>query len=114
MKIRNSIKQRGSAPFLERRPTVIEMVIVNDAGGLLQAEITKAFLESNGIPVMLSQESVGATYGLALGPLGNVAIMVPAERKDEALALLQAMEKGDFEDISPEDMMDIPDEDEEA
>ncbi|GEM_PF-618143 len=89
-----------------------EMVVVYEAGGLLQAEITKAFLESNGISVMLSQESVGATYGLALGPLGNVYVYVPLKQKGEALELIQAMEKGDFEDIPPEETLDIPDDDE--
>ncbi len=71
--------------------------VVYTAHGQLDAEMIKAFLESNGIGVIAAGESVGTTYGITLGPLGDVDIMVTAEQADEARSLLDAMERGDFD-----------------
>jgi hypothetical protein len=65
--------------------------------GRLSAEIIRLMLESFGIQATLYQESVGATYGLTVAPVGEVQIVVPVSQEIEALELLHAMEKGELE-----------------
>jgi hypothetical protein len=74
---------------------------VYSAQGKLSAEIIRLLLESFQIPATLSQESVGSTYGLTVGDLGEVDILVPAAKVDEAVEILRAMEAGKFEEGSP-------------
>jgi hypothetical protein len=56
------------------------------AAGNLEAEIWRGLLEAQGLRVQLRQESAGAAYGLAVGPLGEVEVLVAVE--DEAQARL--------------------------
>lgn len=78
--------------------------VVYSTQGKLSAEIVRLLLESFEIPSVLSQESVGATYGLTVGDLGEVDILVPASRVEEAVAILQDMEEGKLDaDDSPAD-----------
>ncbi len=72
-------------------------VVVYAAAGWLQANIVKGMLEAAEIPVQLSGEGIGSVYGFALGPLGLVEILVPAERAAEAEGLIAAMERGEIE-----------------
>ncbi len=88
-----------------------QFVTVYTANGKLSAEMIKAFLGSQGIEAMVSQESAGSTYGLTVGPLGEVDILV--EQHDEARArqVLADMEKGKFAlDSSDENINDPEDE----
>jgi hypothetical protein len=89
-------------------------VTVYVANGQLDADMMLGFLEASGIPAMISQESIGRVYGLAAGPLGEVNVLVPEDRSEEALALLESMERGDLvDDQGGEDSStDIEDEDE--
>jgi len=64
------------------------MTTVYRTAGLMQAEIIKGRLESAGIPVMLDYESVGRVMGITVDGLGEVRILVPNERADEARELL--------------------------
>ena len=73
-----------------------EYITVYVANGQLDAEMIRGFLEASGIPAMISQESIGKVFGLAAGPLGEVNILVPVENSDEALTLLNSMERGDL------------------
>jgi hypothetical protein len=75
-----------------------ELVVVHTTTGAGQAMIVKDMLEAAGIPAIVSQEGAGAAYGLTVGPLGLVDILVTAERAAEAQALLAAMQRGDMED----------------
>ncbi len=52
--------------------------------------IIESLLRSFDIPVKLVQESIGALYGLSVGSLGEVKILVPESTAEEALTLLQA------------------------
>lgn len=70
---------------------------VYQAMNKFEAETIRLLLESFEIPVELIGESVGKVYGLGGGPLGEVTVYVPANRKDEALKIIQRMEKGEFE-----------------
>jgi hypothetical protein len=71
-------------------------VTVYIANGQLDAEMVQGFLETAGIPAMISQESIGRVFGMTSGPLGEVNVLVPEEKTDEALELLASMERGDF------------------
>ena len=64
------------------------MTTVYRTAGLMQAEIVKGRLESAGIPVMLDYESLGRVMGITVDGLGEVRILVPNERADEAKELL--------------------------
>ena len=76
---------------------------VYTAQGQLEAESIKAFLESFEIPAIILQESVGITYGLTIGALGEARVCVPADQVEAALDLLRRMEAGEFipDDSSP-------------
>ena len=66
------------------------MTTVYRTAGLMQAEIIKGRLESAGIPAMLDYESLGRVMGITVDGLGEVRILVPDERADEAKELLTA------------------------
>jgi arsenate reductase len=75
-----------------------EWTVVYNCKGRLQGEMTKAFLEAQGIPALLSQEPLGAIYGFTAGELGLVQVLVSPENETKAQELLQAMNAGDFQD----------------
>lgn len=68
------------------------MTVVWRVQGLLQAEVIKGRLESAGIPVMLDYESAGRVFGITVNGLGEVRVLVPDERADDARELLAANE----------------------
>lgn len=74
-----------------------EFVPVYTANGQLAGEMIRLFLESVNIPAMLSRESAGATYGLTVGPLGIVQVLVPTAYAKEAIRILQDMDDGKLE-----------------
>jgi hypothetical protein len=76
----------------------MELVNVYTTAGELEAEMVKGFLEAQGIKVMLVQESIGRTLGLAAGRLGEVKVLVRDDQVNEAQKLLAAMEAGEFTD----------------
>lgn len=71
-----------------------KFVHVYTAYGQLSGEMIRLLLNSVNIPAVLSQESAGVVYGLTIGSLGEVKVLVPAERADEAKKILQDMEEG--------------------
>jgi hypothetical protein len=71
--------------------------VVYRANGQLDGEMIRIFLESKGIQALAYGESVGATYGLTVAPLGEVRIMVPASQAEEARQILEDMEAGKYE-----------------
>ena len=68
-----------------RKPVLVQVYVTS---GLLQAEIIKGKLESNGIPALLKYESVGLVLGLTTDGLGQVQVMVPADKAEQAYSLL--------------------------
>ncbi len=64
------------------------VVKVYESNGMYPAEVVKAKLEANGIPVLLKYESVGLVFGLTVDGLGRVDVYVPEELADQALALV--------------------------
>ncbi len=73
-----------------------DMVSVYNAQGRLEGEMIKAFLEANGIDAILTQESAASVYGISVGVMGIVEVLVAPEDTDAALSLLASMERGDF------------------
>lgn len=69
-----------------RSKTPWEVVYV--AANRMEAEVIRAHLESEDIPVVLSGEAAGSVFGLTTGPLARVDVLVPtplAERAREVL-----------------------------
>lgn len=77
-----------------------DYVHVYTCNGQLDAEMVKAFLQSFQLHAVASRESLGSVYGLTVGPLGEVDILVPTEEAETALDLLRRMEAGEFDDPS--------------
>jgi len=71
--------------------------VVDEIAGGIQAEILRGYLEAQGIPVWLSQEGAGRVYGLGIGVLGNVQILVPSSSYEKARALLDDYYAGKIE-----------------
>jgi hypothetical protein len=85
-----------------------KIVSVYQVAGQLEGEMIKNFLEANGIPAGLSQESAGIVYGLTVGSLGNVEILVTEENAEKAQALLLDYESGKFNDDTSDNNEDHP------
>lgn len=84
----------------------MKLIQVYSTEGQLEAEMIKGFLEAQGLNVTLSQESIGRTLGLSAGRLGQVKVLVPESQVTSAVDLLEAMERGDFEDEDFSDFID--------
>ncbi|GAB4521102.1 MAG: hypothetical protein Kow0047_32180 [Anaerolineae bacterium] len=63
-------------------------VEVYRAGNELEAEVIRGRLESEGIPVFLRREAAGPVFGLTVGALAEVRVLVPAPLADKALEIL--------------------------
>lgn len=72
----------------------IRKEVVFIANGMLEAESVRILLESFGIPAFVNQESAGTTYGLTVGSLGEVEVIVPLSRIDEAKKVITEMNNG--------------------
>jgi hypothetical protein len=71
-----------------------EPVVVGSVSGMLEAEIVRGLLESQGVSIVLSGESAGTVYGLGVGPLGRVDLLVPRAQADQARRILEDYRKG--------------------
>jgi hypothetical protein len=87
-----AIEGEGSQDFLDDTlsqeipwPQGEREVEVCRASGYLDGQMIKAQLEGAGIPVLLH---AGAKFGLSVGDLGAVPVLVPKSRRKEALAIL--------------------------
>ncbi|MCX7706576.1 MAG: DUF2007 domain-containing protein [Anaerolineae bacterium] len=65
-----------------------QLVTVYRSQGILGAEVVKAKLEAAGIPALLKYESAGLVLGLTVDGLGQVEVLVSADREAEATALI--------------------------
>lgn len=68
-----------------------ELVLVFTSAGLLTAEVVKSKLESAGIPVLLQSEAQ-SVLPLTVDGMGEVRVLVPKEREQEARELLKTEE----------------------
>ncbi len=71
-----------------------KIVTVYQVSGQLEGELIKAFLEANDIPTGVAQESAGIVYGLTIGALGTVDILVSEENVAKARHLLEEYQSG--------------------
>lgn len=69
-----------------------EWEVVYETDGQLQAELLRGLLEAQEIPVVLSQEGIGRVYGLTVGPLATVQILVPGSKAERARSILREYE----------------------
>ncbi len=74
-----------------------QWVQIYSAYGQLDAAMLVDFLLANGIEATSIQESLGTTYGLTIGPLGEAKIFVPADQQEMAESLIREMEEGKLE-----------------
>ena len=70
--------------------------IIDEVYGELQAEILRGLLEAQGIQVVLNQEGAGRAYGINVGSLGMVQIMVPSHAAIEGRKVLEDYKEGKF------------------
>ena len=71
--------------------------VVQEVYGELQAELLRGLLEAQGISVILNQEGAGRAYGINVGPLGQVQILVPSHSLQNARQVLEDYYAGRFE-----------------
>lgn len=71
-----------------------------------EAYVVAGRLESEGIKAFVHQEPVGRAYGLSVGPLGEVKVLVHPQNYDTALAILED------DELTSEDTDIVPDDDE--
>jgi len=80
----------------------IGLVTVYVTQGMLRAMVVRGALETAGIPVMLSYESVGPVIGLTVNGIGKVEVRVPLEWEAEARDLLDAQPRsGEVYSVPP-------------
>ena len=66
-----------------------DLAVICTVSGLLRAQVIKSKLEDAGIPVLLDYESVGPVIGITIDGLGQVRVLVPKARAEEAQALIE-------------------------
>jgi hypothetical protein len=87
-----------SGNLIEKRDQMaLEFVVVETVMGRPKADILQSLLEAHSIPTQLSQESAGATTGITVGPMGEVQILVPRNKAEEAKSLLEDFYTGKLE-----------------
>lgn len=65
--------------------------------GKMEAEIIHGMLQAYGIDSMLSQEAAASIYGLGIGPVADVDILVPENQLEESRQLLDDYQDGRIE-----------------
>jgi len=73
-------------------------VMVYETNGPVEAELLRGLLEANQIPVFLSQEGAGKAYGITIGRLGRVQILVPESKSELARQTIADLEAGYLQD----------------
>src|SRR5512141_2269420 len=63
-----------------------------------EAEVMRSKLESEGIPCLLQREAAGTAFGITIGPMGEVRVLVPETLADRALELLNDRDAGTIDD----------------
>ena len=74
-----------------------DWVVVETVTGSILAELLRGLLEAQEIEVILSQEGAGRAFGLEVGPMGEVQILVSQENSQDAQAILDDYYSGAFE-----------------
>ncbi len=85
-----------------------EPVVVWEAANLMEAQVVKGRLESEGIPAFIRSEAAGVIYGITAGSLARADVLVPGPLADKAVAILFGDEPLDE---SGEEPGDVPSDD---
>ena len=83
-----------------------EPEVVWEAANLLEAQIVKGRLESEGIPAVIRGEALGQIYGLTTGNLAATDGLVPGPLADQARAILATdveWNEEDWDDVEDAD-----------
>ena len=91
-----------------------EYVEVYSANGQLEADMIRLMLEAAGLHVLTRGESAGAVYGLTVGPLGEVRVLVQESDAQAANELLDAMDEGKLENPPADAYPPLTNEEEES
>ncbi len=75
----------------------LNWIVVTIVSGELQAELMRGLLEAQEIPVMLMQESAGKAIGITISQLGEVEIMVPKSKIQDARDVIAKYFSGEYE-----------------
>jgi len=75
-------------------------VSVSKIQGDLQAELLRGLLEAQEIPVLLSREGAGRAFGLTVGVLGEVEVLVPEAFLQEAKTIIDMYKGGNLENFN--------------
>jgi len=77
---------------------------LTDVYGRLEADVIKSYLEAEGVPVELFQESVGySAFPTTIDGLGRVQLFVPKEKAKEARELFKAYQNSTYDSLNTED-----------
>ncbi|MGD2162573.1 MAG: DUF2007 domain-containing protein [Anaerolineales bacterium] len=77
--------------------------IAATASGKLEADIIKGMLEAQGVETMLSYEAAATAYGLGVGRLARVEILVRDDQLAEAEAILDDYQSGKYAEEGDEE-----------
>lgn len=80
----------------------VRWVRVAVALGPAHAEILRGRLEAEGIPARVLQEPAGSVYGLTVGLLGQIDVVVPQEYAAQACDLLASGTEATDTDVEEE------------
>jgi Putative prokaryotic signal transducing protein len=81
-----------------------EPVVVWEAANLMEAQVVKGRLESEGIPAFIRTEALGVIYGLTAGNLARAEVLVPGLLATKAVELLGDESGGEEAPDTPEDV----------
>ncbi len=72
---------------------VDRFVVVDVVSGRTEAEFLQGYLRGQGIQCEIAQEAVGNVYGMSVGTLGEVELLVPSHLSKKAREVLNAYHK---------------------
>jgi hypothetical protein len=76
----------------------MEWKLLTKLYGMLDAQMLAGRLEAEGIPTQMWQEGAGKAYGLTVGQLGEVHVLVPEAEWERA----RAIEAADYSHTLPD------------
>ena len=88
-----------TTPGEDEAPRWVVIAIVS----AIEAEVMRSKLESEGIPCLLQREAAGSVFGITIGPLGEVRVLVPEPLADRAFDLLNEGEMDETDEALEEE-----------
>ena len=65
-----------------------ELVVIDTVAGRIEAELLHSYLHAKGIECLLSQEAAGGVYGINVGHMARVEILIRASQQREARRII--------------------------